>query len=174
MMKLTRRLLIACAAISIISTLAGCAAVSHSPPGTTTTIVLTRHGDRNMLSDELNDIGQQRAEALVEAVGELGISAIYRPDLKRNQQTAQPLEQHLGITSHVVSSKPNMEEVTHTLLSKHAGEAVIWVGNKHNLQRIYSILGGEGASPSNYGDLYIINVKDSGDPEVTKKRYGPS
>lgn len=174
MMKFIRQVVISCVAITAISILTSCATGAHSQLGTTTTIVLTRHGDRNVFSLKLNDKGQQRAQALVGAVRDLAISAIYHPDLVRNQQTAQPLEHHLGITSHIVSSKPNMDEITKTLLLKHAGEVVIWVGNKDNLEKIYSILGGKGASPSSYGDLYIVKVKDSGAPDIIKKRYGPT
>lgn len=150
----------------------GCASVMQSQGGETT-ILLTRHGDRDLLSDQLNETGLQRAEALVTAIGELKIDAIYRTDLERNAQTARPLEQYLGLTSHVVSAKPNMDEITPDILERHPGETVIWIGNKHNLQRIYAILGGEGDAPTRYGDLYIVTLKEQGAPEVIKKRYGP-
>ncbi len=169
-MKLIRRLALILIAFTIIT---GCATVKHSPPGTATTIVLTRHGDRDMFSDALNATGLQRAQALVEAVSGLNITAIYHPDLNRNKQTAQPLAQHLGITPQVVNSQPNMDQLTPQFLNQYAGQTIIWIGNKHNLQRIYSILGAEGAAPTSYGDLYIVNVRASGAPEVIKKRYGP-
>jgi hypothetical protein len=149
----------------------GCAIVTHSKPGTTTTIILTRHSDRDPLAEDLNDKGRLRAEALVEAVGEMNITAIYSPDLKRNLETAKPLAKHLGIEVQVLGSSKN--EVVTTILTRHPGETVIWIGNGGNLKEIYSHLRGEGAPPINYGDLYIVEVKDSGDPVVTKKRYGP-
>ncbi len=169
-MKLVRRLALTLIAFTVIT---GCATVKHSPPGTATTIILTRHGDRDLLSDELNTTGLQRAQALVEAVSGLDITAIYHPDLSRNKHTAQPLANHLGITPHVVSNPPNMDQLSQTFLSEHAGKTVIWIGNKFNLGRIYSLLGGEGTAPTSYGDLYIVNVRASGAPEVIKKRYGP-
>jgi hypothetical protein len=151
---------------------AGCAIVTHSKPGTATTIILTRHSDRDPLAEDLNDKGRLRAKALVEAVGEMNITAIYSPGMKRNLETAKPLAKHLGIKVQVIGSSKN--EVTTTILTRHPGETVIWIGNSTNLKGIYSHLGGEGAPPINYGDLYIVEVKDSGDPVVTKKRYGPS
>ena len=63
-------------------------------------------------------------------------------------------------------------EVTKTILTKHPGE--VGIGNGGNLTEIYPFLGGEGAPPTVYGDLYIMKIKDSGNPEVIKKRYGPS
>jgi hypothetical protein len=171
-MKITSRLLISCITVALIVVTAGCAIVTHSEPGTTTTIILTRHGDRDPLAEELNDKGRLRAAALVEAVAGMNITAIYSPDLKRNLDTAQPLAKHLGIKVQVLGTSKN--EVTTTILTRHPGETVIWIGNSGNLKGIYSLLRGKGAPPITYGDLYIVEVKDSGDPVVTKKRYGPS
>lgn len=171
-MKKTRRMLVACIAVSLVTLVAGCGTMTHSKSGTTTTIILTRHGDRDPLAEELNDQGRLRAEALVEAVADMNIVAIYSPDLKRNLDTAKPLAKHLGLKVEVLN--PNKNGVTKTILTRHPGEVVIWIGNFHNLTGIYSVLGGEGAPPTTYGDLYIVEVKDSGDPIVTRKRYGPS
>lgn len=154
----------------------GCATFTHSEfdataAAKTTTIILTRHGDRDPLAEELNDKGRLRAEALVEAVSDMNITAIYSPDLKRNLDTAQPLATRLGIEVQVLSSSRN--QVVTTILTRHPGEVVIWIGNSGNLKDIYSLLGGEGTPPTTYGDLYIVEVNNSGNPEVTKKRYGP-
>jgi hypothetical protein len=170
-LKIISRLLISCITVSLIIVAAGCGTVTHSELGTTTTIILTRHSDRDPLAEDLNDKGRLRAEALVEAVGDMNITAIYSPDLKRNLETAKPLAKHLGIKVQVLGSSEN--EVTTAILTRNPGEVVIWIGNSGNLKEIYSHLGGEGAPPINYGDLYIVEVKDSGDPVVTKKRYGP-
>lgn len=172
-MNIINRLLISCIAFSLISILAGCTTVTHSAPGTTTTIILTRHGDRDAMSKELNDKGRLRAEALVKAVGNMKITAIYSPDKKRNRDTAKPLAKHLGIKTIMVGSSPNVKEVTNTMVTKHSGSIVLWVGNTDNLEEIYSRLGGEGPPPVSYGDLYIVKVKDSGNSDVTRRHYGP-
>ena len=169
-----RRLLITIMTIFLISVLASCSAVTHSTAGTTTTIILTRHGDRDPLSKLLNDKGRERAAALVEAVGDMNIAAIYSPDIKRNLDTVEPLAKYLGIEIHVVGARPSSTEVTKTMLTRHAGEVVLWVGNTDNLEGIYSLLGGKGPAPTFYGDLFIMKIKDSDAPEVIKKRYGPS
>ena len=49
-----------------------------------TTILLTRHGDRVPTSEDLSAAGRARALALVEAVAEFDIVAVYSPDKKRN------------------------------------------------------------------------------------------
>ena len=67
--------------------LTGCAKDYGSDPsyqvGTyvTTTVILTRHGDRNSGSNYLNDKGRARAQALVGEIGDMNIIAIYCPDL---------------------------------------------------------------------------------------------
>ena len=171
-MKIISRLQKSCITVSLIVAVAGCAIVNHSKSGTTTTIILTRHADRDTLATELNDKGRLRAQALVEAVDNMNITAIYSPDLKRNLDTARPLARHLGLEIGVLSA--SKYEVTKTILTRHPGEVVLWVGNGGNLTEIYAFLGGEGAPPTTYGDLYIMKIKDSGDPVVIKKRYGPS
>lgn len=171
-MKITTRILISCITVTLVLAIAGCAIVTHSKPGTTTIIILTRHGDRDPLAEELNDTGRLRAQALVEAVADMNITAIYSPNMKRNLDTAKPLAKHLGLKVDVIG--PGKNEVTTTILTRHPGEVVIWIGNSHNLTGIYSLLGGEGAPPTTYGDLYIVEVKDSGAPVVTRSHYGPS
>jgi len=131
--------------ISLVVTVVGCAVVNHSNSGVTTTIILTRHADRDSLATELNDKGRLRAQALVEAVADMNITAIYSPDLKRNLDTARPLAEHLGIEVQIIGA--SKYEVTKTFLTKHPGEVVIWIGNGGNLKEIYAFLGGEGALP---------------------------
>jgi len=75
--------------------LAGCAASPlRSSPGTTTTVILLRHADRDE-STELNARGRERAQTLVGVVSGLGITAIYSPDVARNLDTVRPLAAHL-------------------------------------------------------------------------------
>ena len=158
--------------LSLIGLMTGCTTVTHSLPGTTTTIVLTRHADRDALATSLNEKGRVRAEALVEALGDMKVTAIYCPDFERNLETARPLAEKLGIEINIVPEV--MHRVITTMLTEHPGEVVLWVGNKPNLVKIYSQLGGEGDPPLSYGDLYIMKIKEKGDPEVIKKRYGPA
>lgn len=170
-MKLVNRVLIGCITVSLLTVVVGCGTVTHSKSGTTTTLILTRHGDRDPLAEDLNDKGRLRAKALVVAVADMSITAIYSPDLKRNLDTARPLAEYLDLEINVIS--PAKNTVANTILTQHPGEAVIWIGNMNNLKGIYNLLGGEGAPPATYGDLYIMEIRDSGAPTVTKQHYGP-
>lgn len=173
-MSIKIRILLSILTLSMSGLMTSCATsqnVTHSMPGTTTTIVLTRHGDRDNMATNLNEKGRARAEALVEALGDMKVTAIYCPDFERNIETARPLAEKLGLEINVVPEV--MVNVVTTMLTEHSGEVVVWVGNKPNLVKIYSVLGGVGDPPQSYGDLYIMKIKETGDPEVIKKHYGP-
>jgi hypothetical protein len=58
------------------------------------------------------------------------------------------------------------------LVRDNPGKSVLWVGNTGNLKEIYADIGGEGAPPLNYGDLYIVRVPDRGPLQVTRSHYG--
>jgi len=50
----------------LLAGLGGCASsAAHSRPGTTTTVILTRHGDTDPGSGVLSATGRERAQALV-------------------------------------------------------------------------------------------------------------
>jgi hypothetical protein len=157
--------------------LIGCAAVEvNSRPGTTTTVILTRHADRDRVDGNLNEKGRERAQALVDAVKDMGVTAIYSPDVTRNLDTVRPLAAHLGIAITKTPGFSLMESrsIVAEILDKHAGGAVVWVGNvSGNLQRMYHLLGGTGTGPVEYGDLYILTIPDEGPVKVFRTRYGP-
>jgi phosphohistidine phosphatase SixA len=150
----------------------GCTTLTHSQENTTTTIILTRHGERNAFADDLNDKGRQRAKDLVKALEGIDISAIYCPNRSRNIDTATPLAEHLGLKVNIVDKSPSVSDLINTFLTKHAGKKILWVGNNDNLSTMYSLLRGEGDPPVDYGDLFIIVIRDKGDPEIIKKTYG--
>ena len=142
--------------------------IVRSPSGTTTTIILIRHADRNMFSKNLNEAGRARAAALPAAVAKFDIQAIYSPDKKRNIETAKPLARLKGIKIQVIKDS----QVAARLVNENPGKTVLWVGNSANLEEIYRDLGGEGRAPLSYGDLYILKVPDKGETEVIKRHFG--
>lgn len=155
----------------------GCATPQvNSKSGTTTTIILTRHADRDKKVNHLNALGKQRAQALVEAVNGRGVTAIYSPDERRNLESAQPLSKHLGIA---ITVKPTnsilyTNEIVTEILDKHAGGVVVWAGNASgNLQTLFRRLGGTGHAPVEYGDLFIMTVPDQGPVKIVRLKYGP-
>jgi hypothetical protein len=149
----------------------GPAAAAES--GATTTIILIRHAERDNFFI-LTDAGHKRAKALVEAVGDMGIKAIYSPNLERNLDTVRPLANHLGLD---VTLTPRIqgaaiEQIVKNILARHAREAVLIVGNgSRHLRALHHRLGGTGEGPYRYGELFIYHIPDQGPVKVTKSRY---
>lgn len=161
----------------------------NSPEGTSTTFILVRHAERNDKKGQspLRPEGLERAQDLVKAVGDMGITAIYTPNRGRNIETVRPLADHLGLELTIVPEKRLTntrrfaDEFVKEVLTEHAGGVVLWVGNKSpvgiwggNLKEIYARLGGTENPPSKYDDLFIIKVLDQGPIQVTKTTYGQS
>lgn len=172
-MKASSHLFIAVMVAFFILTTLGCGAVLHSRPGTTTTIVLIRHADRND-AGRLTPRGRERARSLVDVAGDMGITAIYSPNLERNVETVSPLAAHLDIDITLTPkvSMPMVGKISNEILTEHAGEVVLWVGNvSGNLQTIYRRLGGEGQGPLEYGQLFVLSVPDEGPTRVVKATF---
>jgi hypothetical protein len=165
--------------LAIIILLLGClvgftGSKGHTELGTTTTVILIRHAERDNFFI-LTAQGRKRAKALVEAVSDMGITAIYSPNLERNLDTVTPLANHLGIDITLTPkiSKPTVDKIVGEILAKHTGEVVLLVGNgSGNLRSLHHRLGGTGEGPYQYGDLYIYTIPDQGPIKVIKSRYG--
>jgi len=145
-----------------------------STPGTTTAVILIRHAERDNFFN-ITAQGRERAKALVDAVSDMGISAIYSSDLERNLDTVAPLANHLGIDITLTPriSKPLVDKIVSEILTKHTGEMVLLVGNgSGNLRSLHHRLGGTGDGPYQYGDLYIYSISEQGPVKVIKARYG--
>ena len=180
----------------MLTVLSGCSSAPSakpgsvlSPPGTTTTVIMVRHAERakEHSPSALTPEGRQRAQALITAIGDKEITAIYSPDRGRNRETVEPLSMHSGVPITLIpearlsNTRKFADEFVQEILSKHAGGLVVWVGNKSpvgiwggNLKEIYRRLGGTGDPPGRYDDLYIITVPDHGAAEVDKTTYGKS
>jgi hypothetical protein len=140
----------------------------------TTTVILIRHAERDNFFN-ITAHGRERAKALVDTVSDMGITAIYSPDLERNLDTVTPLASHLGIDITLTPriSKKMVDKIVREILSKHTGEVVLLVGNgSGNLRSLHHRLGGTGEGPYQYGDLYIYTIPDQGPVIVVKSRYG--
>jgi nitrogen regulatory protein PII len=163
--------------VLLASVLVACSPIQvRSKPGTTTTVILTRHADRDKDSDLLNEKGHKRALALVEAVRGMGVTAIYSPNERRNLDTARPLAKALGIE---ITVTPEMavfvaDEIAKEMLDKHAGGVILWVGNvSGNMHAIYHHLGGVGDPPLEYGELFVLTISDNAPTRLEKRHYGP-
>ena len=143
-------------------------------PTITTTVILIRHVERDNFF-VVTPKGHERARVLIDAVGDMGIRAIYSPDLQRNIDTVAPLAKHLGIEITLIPrfTKSTIDELVSEILIRHRGDVVLLVGNgAGNLRTLHQRLGGGGEGPYPYGDIFIYTITDSGPVKVTKSRYG--
>jgi hypothetical protein len=161
-----------------------------SKSGTTTTIIMVRHAERDPgLDPPLNTEGIARAQILADVLGQNGVTAIYTMDAIRNRETAQPLATKLGLTpslvpvSQLLDTKALAKRLVSEWLSKHSGGVVLWIGNlgstttgqNGTLEEVYRLLGGTGNSPNRYQDLYIVVVPEEGKGKANfiQTVYGP-
>jgi hypothetical protein len=161
-----------------------------SKPGTTTTIIMVRHAERDPgLDPPLNAEGIARAQILADVLGQNGVTAIYTVDAVRNRETAQPLATKLGLTPSLVpvaqllDTKALSKRLVTEWLSKHSGGVVLWIGNlgstttgqNGTLEEVYRLLGGTGNPPNRYQDLHIVVVPEEGKGKASfiQTVYGP-
>ncbi len=175
----------------VISTLSGCSnRIIHpakSPEGTTTTYILVRHAEKDVLAEEteLSEAGHRRSKILADTVAPMGVTAIYCSDFLRNRETVQPLADRLNLEVRTVpgwrliNTRKFAADFVEKTLAEHAGGVILWAGNKSafgshrsNLQEIYLKLGGQGQGPSAYHDLFVVVVNDTGVIDIQKKQYG--
>jgi hypothetical protein len=138
---------------------------SDLPEGTR--IVLVRHMDRD--GGNLNLMGIRRAEALVEAISDVPLDAIYTHDLERNLDSTRPLSR----TRRIEMTLIDPDAVPDTLPGLAAGRSVIWVGNTGNLGRIWEALSLPGEAPVTYGRIAIVEAGPGGRLHVEHRTFGP-
>jgi hypothetical protein len=134
------------------------------------TLILTRHADRQDNLDLLSATGRDRARALVAATKDLRVTRIHAPGIDRNLETAAPLARALDLP---VERIPQ-EQPTAALVQSAQGRSVIWIGNKGNLTRIWEDLRLSGPAPLDYGDLAILRADVNGTVTIERRRYGPA
>ena len=140
----------------------------------TTTIILIRHAERDNFFN-ITDEGRKRAEALVDRVADMGISAIYSPDLSRNVETVKPLAAFLEIEITLIPriNKASIDEIMRIVLTPNKGKVVLLVGNgSGNLRLLHQRLGGQGDGPYQYGQLNIYCIYDDGSVSVARSKFG--
>ncbi|MCG8409124.1 MAG: histidine phosphatase family protein [Phycisphaerales bacterium] len=180
--------MILCVALTATTSCQTLETATFSLPGTTTTIILVRHCERDPgLDPPLNAEGLVRRIALLNTLSENGVTAIYASDLLRNRQSVELLETELGIAATLIGAldladtKALANRLVDEWLRDHAGGVVLWCGNTGpviqdvqggNMEEIYRRLGGTGRAPNRYQDLYIVVVSETGDARFIKTEYG--
>jgi broad specificity phosphatase PhoE len=175
----TLRHLLALAALAACAPAVRAPAVVPSPAGTTT-IVLVRHAEKAAepaADPPLTAEGAARAQALVEAVRGMPVTAIVSTDFARTRSTAAPLAARLGLTPEIVDARlrDHARMVAEGILARHRGETVVVVGHSNTVPDIVAALGATRPPPicdAEYDNLYVVRVPAAGSPTVERRQFG--
>jgi broad specificity phosphatase PhoE len=148
---------------------------------TTTTVVLVRHAEKELVTIEdppLAPAGERRAERLAQMFGAAGgashIDAVYVTNARRTQQTAAPLVARLGIRPTVLAATTSAESVASQVLHEHRGGRALIVGHSNTVPEIVKALSGEDVPPiadDDYDNVYIVSVPTFGRANVLRLEY---
>ena len=167
-----------------LAVLGGCAQAPRSAnaPDRTgiTTVILVRHAEKAAepaADPPLTAEGVARAQALVEAVRGMPVTAIVSTDFMRTRATAAPLAARLGLTPEIVDPRlrDHARLVAEGILARHRGETVVVVGHSNTVPDIVAALGATRPPPicdAEYDNLYVVRVPPSGSATVERRRYG--
>jgi len=142
--------------------------------------VMPAMGQERDPDPSLNEAGNRRAEALIETVGEAGVTAIYSSQLKRTQETVAPLAAHLGLAVTTVEiSRDNLAAyptmVAERILAEHRGGTVVVVNHSNTVPLIVEALGGAPVpeiTENEFDHFFVVVVPASGPVRTIKAQYG--
>ena len=142
-------------AIAFLALFVSCAACAAEP-----TIFVVRHAEKAQGGDEkdpgLSEAGRARAESIAKVLKDAGITAIYATELKRTQQTAEPLARLMQLDLTIVPAKETAALVSR--LRATDGAALV-VGHSNTVPQILQALGAATAvtiGEADYDNLFIV------------------
>jgi phosphohistidine phosphatase SixA len=139
-----------------------------------TTVYIVRHGEKekDLLNDNnpgLTKRGHEQARALAMFLQDARITAIYVSDLKRTQQTAEPVARLLGITPKIIATS-KIESIASDL--KQSGGNSLVIGHSETIPKLLKSLGIKTKvviRPRDYDDLFIVTLHDP--PILSQRKY---
>jgi len=168
-----RRVLAAIAAVSAL--LISPAATAAAEPATT--IFVVRHAEKvesTQKDPPLTEAGEARARALLHALKDTGVTAVYASQFKRTLQTVTPLASALGLDVQQVDARDTAALVNRVLHDDRGGTIVI-CGHSNTVPDIITALGGEAVKPlteRDYDNLYMVVREGDGSARVILLNYG--
>ena len=146
-------------------------------PISAATIIVVRHADRasGMSADALlSPAGEERARQLADVLKSAQVQRIYVTEVRRTQQTAEPLAARLHLKP-IVIAKADIDALVTQLRKAGDDETVLVVGHADTVPLIIDRLGG-GAVPAfrdtEYDRLMVLVTGSGGKARVVTLRYG--
>lgn len=181
-MPMTRRALLT--AVLAVAGLGGCASAPASGPEAPTVLYLVRHAEKAAepaRDPALTPAGVARAQALVEALADRPIRAVYSSQFVRTQATAAPLASRLGldVTTLEITGPDAIATVrqqARQIATAHPGQEVLVMGHSNTIPPMISELMGEpmdDLEDHEYDSLFVVTIEPgSGAVRVERRRYG--
>jgi phosphohistidine phosphatase SixA len=158
-----------CFAISLLTCLLATSGLAQAP-----VIFLVRHAERAAISGHvpsdtgLSAAGRARAQALAQALRDVGIKAIYTSEYKRTRETAAPLAESSGIRPEVIPA----DDLRSLVAKIKAGRKnALVVGHSNTLPQIINALGVKSrvaVAESDYDNLFIVILEE---PRLLRLHY---
>jgi broad specificity phosphatase PhoE len=138
-------------------------------------VFLLRHAEQANGSDDppLTEAGQRRARALVTALKDAGITAIYTSEFQRTIQTAGPLAKALNIEPKIMP-RADIDGLIKQLHAQHADGRVLIVSHSLTVPHLLKALGHPvevAVARDEYDRLFMIVPKSAGPPLVFLLRF---
>jgi broad specificity phosphatase PhoE len=122
----------------------------------------------------LTPAGEQRAKLLALLLKDAGVQRIYVTEVRRTQQTAQPVAERLHLTP-IVIPQSDTDALIGQLQKLGEDETVLVVGHANTVPLIVERLGA-GPAPamadSEYDRLTVLVTSAHGKPHAVTLRYG--
>jgi broad specificity phosphatase PhoE len=147
------------------------------PAGSAATIILVRHAERvsGMSADALlSPAGEERARQLSEVLKDANVQRIYVTEIRRTQQTAEPIAARLHLKP-IVIAKEDIDALVSQLRKAGDDETVLVVGHADTVPLIIERLGGGSATAfrdTEYDRLTVLFTGTGGKAHVVTLRYG--
>lgn len=167
----------ALAALVLVAIAPTIAAQDPDPAPKARTIILVRHAEKGTGDDpHLSDAGRERAAALVHALSDAEVSAVYATPRKRTRETASPLAEAHGLTVEEVALDDDyVADQARLLREGPAGGVAVVVSHSDTMPLILDALGvpSPPVIPDDaFDQLFVVTLSVDGPPTLLELRYG--
>jgi broad specificity phosphatase PhoE len=135
-------------------------------------IFFVRHAEKATTGGEdmdISDVGRARAESLATLLKDAEISALYTTELKRTQQTAEPLAKALRLEPNVIPAKDQPALIAK--LKASSGNVLV-VGHGNTIPNLIKTLGITttiNIADNDYDNLFVVLLDEK--PRLLRLHY---
>lgn len=141
-----------------------------------TTVYLVRHAEKqkDATDPSLSSAGQIRAKQLAQVLRSANLKACVASQFRRTQETAKPAAELAKLK---VLQRPAGKErkLADEIRQDFNGQSVLFVGHSNTVPLLLRHLGAENIpaiGESDYDNLFVVQISDSGQTSVLQLHYG--